>query len=324
MGLAARTTGGVLATMALLACGGPTAVHDPPAETANMVTSEALNIAHRGASAHAPEHTLAAYKLALEMGADFVEQDLQLTRDGVLVCLHDETLERTTNVEEIYPGRAVEVEIDGESRPTWPVSGFTLEEIRRLDAGSWFGAEFAGQRIPTFQEAIDLVRGRAGIYPETKVPDVREAPGFELEAELVRVLAANGLDTSEGQAATPVFIQSFSPESLQRVRELTGSTYRLIQLVSREEAGTLMSDRGLGEVASYADGVGPALPILLLDPMRARAARALGLEVHPYTVRADRLPVPFCDATALMRFLITDIGATGVFTDNPDLFPGEA
>ena len=105
-------------------------------------------IAHRGASAYAPEHTIAAYRLALEQGADFVEQDLQISKDGVLVCLHDLTLERTTDVEEVYPARAATSET---GRKTWHVSDFTLEELKRLDAGSWFDPKFKGERIPTFQ-----------------------------------------------------------------------------------------------------------------------------------------------------------------------------
>src|SRR5262245_26505606 len=95
-----------------------------------------INVAHRGASAYAPEHTLAAYKLALQQGADYVEQDLQITKDGVLVCLHDLTLERTTNVEDVFPDR---FKMDGDKK-TWPVADFTLAEIKRLDAGSWFAA----------------------------------------------------------------------------------------------------------------------------------------------------------------------------------------
>ena len=124
-----------------------------------------LNIAHRGASAYAPEHTLEAYRLALEQGADYVEQDLAVTKDGALVCIHDLTLERTTNVEEVFPDRAV---TEGGSTAVrhWRVHDFTLAEIKRLDAGSWFDKKFTGARIPTFQEAVDLLKGKAGLYPE--------------------------------------------------------------------------------------------------------------------------------------------------------------
>src|SRR5215467_13617587 len=120
-------------------------------------------IAHRGASAYAPEHTIEAYRLAIEQGADFIEQDLQITKDGVLVCLHDLTLERTTNVEEVFPDR-FRVDVSEDQSPGdasasapkkhWYVSDFTLGEIKQLDAGSWFNAKFRGAKVPTFQEAI--------------------------------------------------------------------------------------------------------------------------------------------------------------------------
>ncbi len=308
----------LLLVLALVACG-PTPVEHAPAPS---LTAEApVNIAHRGASAYAPEHTLAAYQLALDMGADFVEQDLQLTEDGVLVCLHDTTLERTTNVEELFPARTVEIEDRGRTRQVWRVADFSLAEIKELDAGSWFGEAFAGARVPTFQEAIDLVKGQAGIYVETKAPEAYHALGFTMEAELVRVLAENGLDTPVGQSTTPVFVQSFSPESLMRMGELAAGAYPLVQLVGVSRAATLMTDQGLAEVAAYAVAVGPALSILLDDPTRAMAARRAGLHLHPYTVRATRVPERFPDATAYMSYLFEDLGATGVFTDNPDLFP---
>src|SRR5687767_7481343 len=113
-----------------------------------------ISIAHRGASGSAPEHTLAAYQLALEHRADFVEPDLAVTRDGVLICLHDDTLERTSNIAQVFPNRpSANVPGRGPDK-RWLANDFTLEEIRRLDAGSWFDPKFAGTRIPTFQEMI--------------------------------------------------------------------------------------------------------------------------------------------------------------------------
>src|SRR4051794_26865132 len=128
-------------------------------------------IAHRGASAYAPEHTAAAYKLAIEMGADFVEQDLAVTKDDVLICLHDASLERTTNVEEVFPDRAVTVSLDGSTRKHWVANDFTLAEIKQLDAGSWFDKKFASEKVLTFDEAVAIVKGRAGLYPELKTPE---------------------------------------------------------------------------------------------------------------------------------------------------------
>src|SRR5262252_9392398 len=126
-------------------------------------------IAHRGASGLAPEHTVASYKLAMEQKADFVEPDLGVTKDNVLICLHDDTLERTTDIKDVFPNRASKVEMR-QPGPHWLALDFTVAEIKRLDAGRWFKPEFTGQRVPTFQEMIDLVRTQpgTGIYPELK------------------------------------------------------------------------------------------------------------------------------------------------------------
>lgn len=180
-------------------------------------------VAHRGASAYAPEHTIEAYRLAIEQGADYVEQDLQITKDGALVCLHDLTLERTTDVEEIFPDRfRADVSKDqppgGRPAKHWYVSDFTLSEIKRLDAGSWFNAKFKGSRIPLFQEAIDLIRGKAGLYPETKAPEVYGKRGFDMEKLVIEILKKNRLDSPGADPKTPVIIQSFSAESLRKMR----------------------------------------------------------------------------------------------------------
>src|SRR5436309_8077430 len=121
-------------------------------------------IAHRGASGYAPEHTLASYRLALEQHADFVEPDLAVSKDGVLICLHDDTLERTTNVAKVFPDRATSEAIGRAGVRHWIANDFTVAEIKRLDAGRWFDAKFAGARILTFEEMVALVRGKAGLY----------------------------------------------------------------------------------------------------------------------------------------------------------------
>ena len=140
-----------------------------------------INVAHRGASGYAPEHTLSAYRLALEQGADYVEQDLAVTRDGVLICLHDPTLERTTNVEEVFPDRQRTVTWEGKTATSWLANDFTLAEIKRLDAGSWFDPKFKGERIPTFDEAVALVKGKAGMFPELKTPEVYAGRDVQFE-----------------------------------------------------------------------------------------------------------------------------------------------
>src|SRR5215475_91919 len=154
-------------------------------------------IAHRGASGSAPEHTIAAYRLALEQRADFVEPDLAVTKDGVLICLHDDTLERTSNIAKVFADRPSANVPSRGSEKRWLANDFTVEEIRRLDAGSWFDPKFAGLRVPTFQEMIDLVRGKAGLYPELKSPPLYTARGVDMEQIFVRVIKQNGLDAPD-------------------------------------------------------------------------------------------------------------------------------
>src|SRR5436305_10989682 len=171
-------------------------------------------IAHRGASGYAPEHTSAAYKLAIKQDADFVEPDLAVTKDNVLICLHDDTLERTTNIAEVFPDRASTNFKSRQPGKHWVANDFTIAEIKRLDAGKWFKPEFAGQRIQTFQEAIDLVRTKpgTGIYPELKSPELYRARKVDQIRFFVDIIKKNGLDTADGLKKTPVIIQSFDEE----------------------------------------------------------------------------------------------------------------
>src|SRR5690348_10465524 len=138
-------------------------------------------VAHRGASAYAPEHTAAAYQLAIQMGADFVEQDLAVTKDNVLICIHDPTLERTTNVEDVFPDRSSMQAIGGRQRKVWLANDFTLAEIKQLDAGSWMDKKFASEKILTFDEAWEIIHGKAGMFPEIKDPEIYNARHVEFE-----------------------------------------------------------------------------------------------------------------------------------------------
>ena len=287
-------------------------------------------VAHRGASAYAPEHTIAAYRLALRQGADYVEQDLQITKDGVLVCLHDLSLERTTNVEEVFPDRH---RMAGSTK-MWYVSDFTLAEIKRLDAGSWFDPKFAGERVPTWQEAIDLVRGKAGLFPETKGPEVYGSRGFDMESLVLKELQKNGLDRGADRK-TPVIIQSFSPASLKKMRSM-GIVLPLVLLITdtgdshgvvADDAGvgvaageSWLSEGGLEIVRKFADGIGPAKSFLLADPTIVRRAHALGLSVTPYTFRSRDVG-PGETVKDEMRKYLYEIGVDALFTDNPDQFP---
>src|SRR6266850_744457 len=248
-------------------------------------TLRKILVAHRGASAYAPEHTLESYQLALEQGADFVEQDLQITRDGVLVCLHDLTLERTTNVKEIFPTRFQEESVSGKPLRHWYVSDFTLREIKQLDAGSWFDVKFRGTRVPTFQEAIDLVRGKAGLYPETKAPEVYGARGFDMERIVLDVLKRNRLITGSAASKTPVIIQSFSPESLKKLFRTIKTALPLVLLVDDKMRTRWLAEAGLARAKQFASGIGPAKA--LVDQTLVMHAHALGLTVTPYTFRSS-------------------------------------
>lgn len=281
-------------------------------------TAPKILVAHRGASAYAPEHTLDSYQLALKQGADFVEQDLQITRDGVLVCLHDLTLERTTNVKEIFPTRSREEVVAGIPARRWYVSDFTLRQIKRLDAGSWFDVRFKGAQVPTFQEAIDLVRGKAGLYPETKAPEVYSQRGFDMERLVLDVLRKNRLDKRSAARYTPVIIQSFSPESLRRLSGTLKTKLPLVLLVGDEARARWLTAAGLAELKQFASGIGPAKA--LVDKSLVMQAHALGLSVTPYTFRSLNTG-RFKNVREEMSYYLYNLGVDTLFTDNPDLFP---
>jgi glycerophosphoryl diester phosphodiesterase len=274
-------------------------------------------IAHRGASAYAPEHTLAAYRLALEQGADFVEPDLQLTKDGVLVCLHDATLERTTDVRRVFPDRARLVS----GRKTWPVVDFTIEEVQRLDAGSWMNQKFAGERVPTLQKMIELVRGKAGIFPETKLPESYEKLGWSMEKLLMETLARHGLARPGADPKTPVVIQSFSAESLKVLRRKYGCRLPLVLLVkSGPDAARRLTPQGLKEIKQFADGIAPNKLIIMNRPALVDEAHAFGMSVTAWTFRSKERS-RFASVREEMAYYLRELHVDALFTDNPDQFP---
>lgn len=276
-------------------------------------------IAHRGASAYAPEHTAAAYRLAIDQGAEYVEQDLQVTKDGQLVCLHDLTLDRTTNAEQVFPGRSRTLDREGRALPGWHVSDFTLAEIKQLDAGSWFDPKFSGEKILTFQEAIDLVKGKAGIYPETKAPEVYGSIGFDMEKLVMDVLRKNRLDTPGADPKTPVIIQSFSAESLKKMVGM-GVRLPLIFLVTDRDRDAWLTKERMGEIKAFAAGIGPSKTIISGKPEIIGWAHDAGLSVTPYTFRSAGQPAGKNVRDEMDQFLYT-FGVDALFTDNPDQFP---
>jgi glycerophosphoryl diester phosphodiesterase len=248
-------------------------------------------IAHRGASAHAPEHTFASWDLALEMGADYLEQDLQMTADGHLVVLHDDTLDRTARG----------------ANCRGPVRARTLEQIASCDVGVWFSeaqpertrAEFAGQRIPTLDAVLGRYAARARFYIETKDPE--SSPG--MEEALITLLDRHDLLPANGNAHR-VIVQSFSTASLRRVHELNPSLL-LVQLFPGRETSATIRAR-LSDLDGLVHGIGPHFADV--DSVLVAVVHSRGLVIHPYTV----------NETSDMRRLMA-IGVDGMFTDYPDV-----
>jgi glycerophosphoryl diester phosphodiesterase len=274
------------------------------------------SIAHRGASGSAPEHTAAAYRLAIDQHVDFVEQDLGVTRDNQLICIHDDTLERTTNVAEVFPDRASTDRGPRTPGKRWLVNDFTLDEIRRLDAGRWFRAEFAGARIQTFQEAIDLVRGKAGLYPELKSPQLYTSRGIDQVALFVEVVRRNGLEKPASLRTTPLIIQSFDEDAIRRVATELPTVPRIL-LIERDGD---VSDARLRAVKAFATGIGPQKSLVAKNPGMVKAAHDLGMTVTSWTFRADE-KTTYPTVREEMAHFLYDLGLDALFTNNPDQFP---
>lgn len=281
-------------------------------------------IAHRGASGYRPEHTLESYRLAIEMGADYIEPDLVSTRDGVLVARHENDISGTTDVAERpeFIERRTTREIDGVPVTGWFTEDFTLAELRTLRARERLpevrpeAAHYDGHfLVPTFDEVIALAReesarrGRTiGIYPETKHPSYFDSIGLPLEPPLLAALERAGWTDS----TAPVFIQSFETENLRMLRGRTG--VRLVQLMEAQgrpydlvrrgdprSYADLATPAGLAEIATYADAIGPNKALViprgadgrLLPPTPLVAdAHAAGLRVHPWTFRRENVFLP--------------------------------
>ena len=274
-------------------------------------------IGHRGASGYAPEHTVASYKLAMQMKADFVEPDLGVTKDGVLICLHDDTLERTTNVAEVFPDRPsanVPTRAPGKH---WLANDFTLAEIKRLDAGKWYKPEFTGQKVVTFQEMIDLVRGSgSGIYPELKSPPLYKSRGLDMERIFVDVVKKNGIEKPDSLKTFPVIIQSFDEDSIRRVAVDLPTIPRVFLTQSADD----VTDARLAELATFATGIGPEKRVIAEHPDMVARAHKAGLTVTSWTFRADE-KTSFPTVRDEMAHYLYDLGIDALFTNNPDQFP---
>ena len=276
------------------------------------------NVAHRGASAYAPEHTLEAYDMAIAQGADFVEQDLAVTKDGVLICLHDASLERTTDVAARFPDRSSTVTVEGRQRRVWLANDFTLAEIKTLDAGSWFAATFAGARVPTFDEAVAHIRGKAGLYPELKTPEIYEGRNVDFVALVEQALDRLALRGAGADPKTPVILQTFGAST---ARALAARRIGVpVVLLMGGVPATWDPRAAVAEWKGVVNGFGPAKGIVAKHPEFVRLAHEAGLTVTPYTF-TTRDPASKTSVTAEMEHFLYTLGVDAVFTDNPDKFP---
>ncbi len=300
-----------------------------------------LVIAHRGASGYLPEHTIAAKAMAYAQGADYIEQDLVMTKDDEVVVLHDHYLDTVTNVGEVFPNRARE---DGR----FYVIDFTLDEIRQLAVyerfensgvskvpvfNDRFPLEKSTFRVNTFAEEIELIQGlnkstgrTVGIYPEIKSPAFHREEGKDISAAVLKVLRNYGYRTKQDL----VFLQCFDPYELQRIHQQLFSEMEmavpLVQLLGTDpQFEPALTEEGLAQIAAYADGIGPSMYLVVKPGSGVEVtdlvdrAHGLGMVVHPYTFRRDQLPEFVDDYEQLLKIFFDDAGVDGVFTDFPDL-----
>lgn len=343
-----RSLAALLAFMLLAGCGAEVVTAQPTLDGQPPIV-----IAHRGASGERPEHTLAGYKLAIDLGADYIEPDLVLTKDGVLVARHENEISETTDVaaHPEFAARKATKTIDGQEVTGWFTEDFTLAELKTLRARERLpklrSTEYDGQfEIPTFEEILTLLaevnkdrKKPVGVYPETKHPSYFVSIGLSHEAPLLAMLDRFGY---RGRTA-PVFIQSFEVGNLMDLR--AKSDLPLIQLMDAEGSpadrpgasyAAMASPAGLKMIAAYADGIGPnkamviprgALGRLGKPTDLVRDAHAAGLKVHPWTFRRENYFLPLDDkggvnpaghgdlAGEIAAYLKT--GVDGLFSDNP-------
>ena len=310
-----------------------------------------LIIGHRGASGYRPEHTLASYELAIQMGADYIEPDVVSTKDGILIARHENDITQTTNVSEKpeFASHKTTKKIDNKDVTGWFTEDFTLEEIKTLRAEErlpFRNHSYDGKfEIPTLQEVIDLAKlkssetGRTiGIYPETKHPTYFKSINIALEEPLVSLLNKNGYTKRNA----PVFIQSFEVENLQQLNKMTD--LQLVQLLDEAEMqpydfvvkgdsrtyADLTAPQELAKIAEYADGLGPYKRLILPvgEDKRLKSAtsliedaHAVGLKVHTWTFRKEeQYLAPDYNKNAQAEYeQFFKLGIDGVFSDFPDI-----
>jgi glycerophosphoryl diester phosphodiesterase len=293
-----------------------------------LASAQPVVIAHRGASGYLPEHTLEAKAMAHAMGADFIEQDIVLTKDDVPVVMHDTHLDTTSDVAARFPGRH-------RANGRFYVIDFTLAEIKQLKATERFSEKTGRQvypkrfpkgvssfQIATLEEELLLIGGLnkstgrvAGIYPEIKQPKWHRSEGHDISAIVLPILKKHGYATK----SDPCFLQCFELEEVKRIRQELGWQGRLVFLMGSFKKGEKVeTERAtLADVATVADGIGPSI-----SPDIARLAaeaHEAGLLVHPYTLRTDALPEWTKSTDDLLHTLFDEAKVDGLFTDFPDV-----
>jgi glycerophosphoryl diester phosphodiesterase len=313
------------------------------------LNGQAIIIAHRGASGERPEHTIAGYTLAIEQGADFIEPDLVLTRDGVLVARHENEISETTDVsaKAEFADRRTTKTIDGQRMTGWFTEDFTLAELKTLRAKERLpqlrkaNMAYDGQfEVPTFDEILELAKARdVGVYPETKHPTYFASICLPHEAPMLALLTKYG----HTEKTADIFIQSFEVGNLQALR--TKTKLRLIQLMDEKGSPAdrpdmtypqMATPKGLKGVAAYADGIGPnkalVIPRTIIGNLGEPTslvtdAHRVGLAVHPWTFRRENYFLPLGQKSGIDPRSIGDMtseiaaflaaGVDGVFSDNP-------
>ncbi|PSL01543.1 glycerophosphoryl diester phosphodiesterase [Haloactinopolyspora alba] len=270
-----RTLGAVCATAVFGAALAAPAQAKPEADV--------VDIAHRGSSGSAPENTVAAVEYAVDQRSSFVEVDVQRSADGELVIMHDVTLERTTNVEEVFPDRA-----------PWNVGDFTLEEMRQLDAGSWFSPDFAGEPVPTLREVVEALGPRTGLLLELKSPSLYPGIEAQIHEELSSIPGYMERSLRTGR----LVVQSFDIDSMRTYDEIApevpvGLLY-----------GSQPTEEELVEASTWAEQVNPSYRVT--DAALVERIHELGMTISVYTINSGQL----------MREYI-NLGVDGIITNYP-------
>lgn len=296
-------------------------------------TGNKLIIAHRGASDLAPEHTIASYELAIKLGADYVEQDLQLTKDNVLVCIHDETLERTTNVETIFPDRYKIIK----NKKSWLISDFTLKELKTLDAGSWFNLNletpkqsFKDLKILTFEEVVDLIGHRAGIIVEIKVnTDESDITQYEETQEKLlksffKVIDKKQILIKNPNKNYPFIVQSFDHKLLRRVFSQLKNKKHFMGLIEESKITDFNHLKStLDYLSLFTKYLGPEKKLVKKFPLLVKEAQVRDLKVIPWTFSTESYKVAssLIDKSKLykdeLKLFMWDLKVDGGFLNSP-------